>query len=373
MGDNAMNQRTHARTLEEAFEYLTIDGVKDYAVVHAQQFRTAPGEEPDHQNWRWPVLETFFQLLVKNNGSLEVKTSGTTGIPKTMRIGREDLVQSARLTAETFGLQENDRVLHCVPSNFIAGKMMLVRAMALGLDMHIMNPRGSVLGNLNTEDRFRFAAMIPVQLHRAIQEERERVERQFEMILLGGGPVSMALAEDVRELNVQVFQGYGSTETVTHVAMRRLNGPTRSDRYHAIGKVHFGQDDRGCLIVYTPHLSTRAHITNDLVDLVDEHTFRWRGRFDNVILTGGKKVFPEQLEERTGGLLPYPHFFMPIPDDRLGQAIALVIETQEEDPNVVNEVIEILTRVLDPHEMPRRISATRMIQRTKTGKMIRRI
>ena len=355
------------------FTYLTIDGVRDFSAVHAQRFATQEGEEVKPDDWRRPVLETFYQLLVKNNGALEVKTSGTTGTPKEIMIGPEDLVSSAHLTARTFDLHEGDRVLHCLPCNYIAGKMMLVRAMVLELDMHIIDPRGSVMHNLGTTDRFKFAAMIPLQLHRAIQEDPKRVEDQFETILLGGGPVSMALIEDVRELNVKVYQGYGSTETVTHVAMRRSNGPTRSDRYHAIGDVTFERDDRGCLIVHAPHLSTQTHITNDLVDLIDERTFRWRGRSDNVILSGGKKIFPEQLEEKTSGLLPYPHFFLPVPDDRLGQAVALVIETERPGKEAVEEVMELLTKVLHPHELPRRISATRKLRRTRTGKIIRRV
>ena len=359
------------KILGNAFDHLTIDGVRDLAVLHAQKFTTPMGDVPDEN--QLGLLETFYQLLVKNNGSLEVKTSGTTGIPKRLTIVRDDLIASALLTGETFGLQEGDRVLHCLPSQFIAGKMMLVRAMVLGLDLHIIDPKGSVLERLDPDERFRFAAMIPLQLHRAIQEDRDRVEQQFDTILLGGGPVSMALIEDVRELNVKVYQGYGSTETVTHVAMRRLNGPTRSDRYHAIGNCSFYQDDRGCLIVRTPHLSTKQHITNDLADVIDDRTFRWRGRLDNVVLSGGKKIFPEQLEEKTGGVIPYPHFFMGIPHDKLGQAVALVIETEEPDPAAVQEVLDLLSKILHPHEMPRRISATRKILRTRTGKIVRRI
>jgi o-succinylbenzoate---CoA ligase len=367
-------KRGNLRLMEEnLFEFLTIDGTRDYSAVHARAFSTPPGEEPVADDWRRPVLETFYQLLVKNNGALETRTSGTTGTPKMIRIAAEDLVNSARLTASIFDLKTGDRVLHCLPSSHIAGRMMLVRAMVLGLDMHIVDPRGSVLNNIRTEDRFRFAAMVPVQLHRAIQEDQARVERQFDTILLGGGPVSMALVEDLRELKVKVYQGYGSTETVTHVAMRRLNGPTRSDRYHAIGDVTFEQDRRGCLVVHTPHLTTRTHVTNDLADVIDERTIRWRGRFDNVILSGGKKIFPEQLEERTAGLLPFPHFFMSIPNDKLGQAVALVIETDKPDASAVQEVMDILMKVLHPHEMPRRISATRKIMRTRNGKVIRKV
>jgi O-succinylbenzoic acid--CoA ligase len=220
-------------------------------------------------------------------------------------------------------------------------------------------------------DRFRFTAMVPLQLHRIIQEDRERVERQFDTILLGGGPVSDALREDIRDLDVKVYQSYGSTETVTHVALRHLNASDGEDSFTAIGRVHFGRDPRGCLVVYTPHLSIKQHVTNDLVELVDDTRFKWLGRYDNVILTGGKKIFPEQLEARTAGILPYPHYFTSVPDDLLGQAVMLVLETDRPEDEVLPEVLNKLMVTLHPHELPRRVQALRRIKRTSGGKLIR--
>ncbi len=321
--------------------------------------------------WYGPLADTIFHLGVTRKGS-PANTSGTTGPPKSYIIPRRDLVSSARLTGETFGLLPGDRALLCLPCDFIAGKLMLVRAFALGLDLHIIDPRGSVLDNLKVSDRFRFTAMVPLQLHRAIQEDKDRVERQFETILLGGGPVSEALTEDIQKLNVKVYQSYGSTETVTHVALRRLNGDHADDRFKAIGKVHFGRDPRGCLVVYSPHLSVTQHVTNDLVELVDDGHFRWLGRYDNVILSGGKKIYPEQLEARTAGVLPYPHYFTASPDDVLGQCVMLVLESELPQNEVLPEVLEKVMAVLHPHEWPRRVQALKKIERTNSGKVVRR-
>jgi len=153
-----------------------------------------------HTFWG-PIMDTMLQLVMLRKG-LPAATSGTTGPPKWMKIPRRDLVHSARLTGESFGLVPGDRALLCLPCDFIAGKMMLVRAFALELDLHIIDPRGSVLDNLKVPDRFRFTAMVPLQLHRIIQEDRSRVEQQFDTILLGGGPVSEALIEDIADLQV---------------------------------------------------------------------------------------------------------------------------------------------------------------------------
>lgn len=359
------------RTIARAFDSLTVDGKVLGRVEAVEHFNVHDRRGRRDQTWRRAIHDLIFDLTLMGGTSLSVTTSGTTGPPKAMRIPRRDLVNSARLTAKAFGLKEGDRALLCLPCEYIAGKMMVVRAMALGLDLHVIDPEGPVLGNLKVMDRFRFAAMVPMQLHRAIQDDRARVEHQFDTILLGGGPVSKALEEDVQGLKTAVYQGYGSTETVTHVALRRLNGTRPQAGYRAIGDTAFSQDERRCLIVHTPHLTRKQHVTNDLVELIDDHQFLWLGRIDNVILSGGKKFYPEQMEKATAGLIPYPHYFAPIPDDRLGQAVAMVLETGRMPWEVVDEVVPVLMKVLPKHQWPRRIMALHAFDRTPSGKIVR--
>ena len=324
-----------------------------------------------NDNWALDLRDAIHQLI-DDDTTLHARTSGTTGPPKVVDLDHRDLVSSARLTAATFNLRPGDRALHCLPCAFIAGKMMLVRGMVIGLDLHIIDPRGSVLENLDTSDRFAFSAMVPQQLHRAIQEDRPRVERQFDTILIGGGPVSMTLIEDLRSLRTRVAHTYGSTETLTPVAFRESNAVTGpAEVFSAIGATHFGTDERECLIVHTPHLLVKEHVTNDLVELVDPHHFRWLGRADNVILKGGRKIFPEQLEARTAGVLPYPHFFTAMPDDRLGQAVMLVIETDRSAEEVLPEVLDKVTSVLKRHEWPRRVTGVSTLDRNSSGELIR--
>ncbi len=367
-----MPPRSPYPVIAEAFKRLTVDGETMSDLDAFDHFnKLAQRRSTDKHAWYGPLADTVLQLTMFGGRSLSAATSGTTGPPKPHRISRRDLVNSARLTGETFGLKSGDRVLHCLPCDFIAGKMMLVRAFALRLDIHFIDPRGSVLDKLKVDDRFRFTAMVPLQLHRAIQENRARVERQFQTILLGGGPVSEALIEDLRELKVEVFQSYGSTETVTHVALRHLNGAERSDHFTAIGRCHFARDPRGCLVVYTPHLTTKQHVTNDLVELIDDTRFRWMGRHDHVILSGGKKIFPEQLEAKTAGVIPYPHYFTAVQDDVLGEAVMLVLETNRPQNEVLPEVLEKVMATLHPHEWPRRVQALKKIERTSGGKVIR--
>jgi len=353
----------------DRFEEITIDGTRLTRKQSIEHFTALTVSNSEDRVWATSVVKTLNDL--GNNAGLHAQTSGTTGPPKQFTIPPADLVASAQITAATFNLHTGDRVLHCLPSDFVAGKMMLVRGFVLGLDLHVIDPRGSVLEHLNTNDRFRFSAMVPLQLHRALQEDRARVEAQFETILLGGGPVSQALIDDLQGLRAQVHIGYGSTETVTHIAARTLNGPQRSEVFTALGDVQFGRDPRGCLVVYTPHLSVPQHVTNDIAEVIDETHFRWLGRFDNVILSGGKKIFPEQLEAKTTNILPYPHYFAATPDERLGQAVLLVVECPRSEAEMMQEVMPLLVGVLDPHELPRRVRAVPVFDRTTSGKVIR--
>ncbi|MGV3638538.1 MAG: AMP-binding protein [Flavobacteriales bacterium] len=356
--------------LGHLFDRITVDG-RDLTRAEAiQRYMALTDRRSEDHTWASAVVKTLQDL--GDPDGLQATSSGTTGPPKRFTIPRADLVASAQLTAATFGLRANDRVLHCLPSDFVAGKLMLVRAAVLGLDLHVIDPRGSVLEHVWTRDRFRFAAMVPLQLHRALQEDRTRVEDQFETILLGGGPVSQALTDAVQGLRTTVHIGYGSTETVTHVALRTLNGVRASGVFTALGEVSFGRDPRGCLVVYTPHLSVPQHVTNDLAELMDDTHFNWLGRYDNVILSGGKKIFPEQLEAKTAGVIPYAHYFTSTPDERLGQAVLLVLECAKPEAELLSEVMPVLMDVLHPHELPRKVRTIPIFERTSGGKVIRR-
>lgn len=350
------------------FDRLVIDGIERDA-AGTLRYLDELARNSEDPSWAERLHGTAEELM--RNEGLVATTSGTTGPSKRMLIPPTDLLASARLTAETFDLRPGDRVLHCLPAEYVAGKVMLARAFALGLDVRFIDPRGGILTRIAPHECFRFAAMVPVQLHRALEENRARVEQQFETILLGGGPVSDALEELLHGLRTRIVLGYGSTEMVTHVALRDLNGERATHHFTALGDCHFARDPRGCLVAFTPHLSVGQHLTNDLVELIDDTRFRWLGRYDNVILSGGKKIYPEQLEARTAGLLPYPHFFSPTPDEALGQAVMLTIESDRPKEELVSEVMGLLMPHLHPHEWPRRVIVLPRIARTASGKLIR--
>lgn len=351
------------------FTRITLDGdpLEGAAILRWADDRV---ERAANAPWMVALRDTLRELCT-GDGSMVVHTSGTTGPPRHFRVPTRDLIASARLTEQAFGLKAGDRVLGCLPSSFIGGKMMLVRAFVTGLDLRIVEPAGNALEGLGSKERFVFAAMVPLQLHAASAADRKAVERHFARILLGGGPVSDAQLGGLDVLRTPVQLSYGSTETLTHVAVRDLNGPHRAPHFTALDDITFTLDARECLVVRTPHLSVKEHVTNDLVELIDGTRFRWLGRADHVILSGGLKIHPEQLEARTASVIPYPHFFTATPNERLGQAVMLVVGSERPAAEVVAEVTELLQGRLDDHERPRRIQVVKHIPHTPSGKIIR--
>lgn len=351
------------------FQELTVDGKR----LRGQEiiaWTESLIERTRHAPWTID-LRTTCRALVDGEGVLPVRTSGTTGAPKAMELPFADVLASIELTRAAFDLGSGDRALLCLPCEFIGGKLMVARAMVLGLDLHVIDPRGGVMNNLRIRDRFRFATMVPMQLHTALHQDRARVEEQFEMILLGGGPVSNALVDDVRDLRTRIYDGYGSTETVTHIALRKLNGGGTEEYFTTLGNVTVQADEAGRLIADTPHLSTPRHETSDVIEVLDGRHFKWAGRHDHAILSGGRKILPERLEAMTAGVVPYAHFFASRPDERLGQRVVLVVEKDATDGNEREQIIRMVSGMLDEHERPREVIFVPSFVRTPSGKVER--
>ncbi|MCB0794311.1 MAG: AMP-binding protein [Flavobacteriales bacterium] len=353
------------RTLTVEGERLHEDGILGWCDQLVQRF--------DHAPWTLHV-QAVLKELVAADGPLALRTSGTTGIPKEIRVPREDLIASARLTGDSFSLKAGDRVLHCLPSYYVAGKMMWVRAMVLGLDVEVVPPTARAALLRKTDRAIRFSAMIPLQVSTALKERGSAALDGIDILLLGGGPISKDLVCSMQQIATRCFAGYGSTETLTHVALRQLNGGDQASLepvYQALGKVSFTTDEHDRLIIDTPHLSTMRHRTNDVVELIDEHRFIWRGRYDHVILSGGRKFHAEQLEEAVLGLMPWPIFFIGTPDAELGQCVTLVCEGERPGDEELAKHLDRMRRKLDRHAFPRLVIFRERFIRTATGKIER--
>ncbi len=294
--------------------------------------------------------------------TLEVQTSGSTGSPKTIVLKKAQMIHSARATGAHFGLSEGDSALLCLPGAGIAGKMMLVRAMVLGLHLDYVKPSSNPLGD--TLKNYDFAAMVPLQLQNSINQ-LDRIKT----LIVGGAPVSRTLKDQIKKSKTQIFETYGMTETITHIASRRLNGE-EADSFTLLPNIKISQDDRGCLVIDAPNIADEIITTNDLVELEDENSFRWLGRADSVINSGGIKLVPEQIEEKLSGSIADRFFLAGLPDKKLGQKLVLFVENADLNKTELLKNLSSLNN-LSKYEVPKEIVLLGSFAETPTGKILR--
>lgn len=311
----------------------------------------------------------FLMDWIDGKTYIDVKTSGSTSNPKTIRLKKQHMVNSALSSGDFFGITVGDRALHCLPANFIAGKMMLVRAMILGLEIDLVEPGAFPMQQ--TEANYDFAAMTPMQLGNSLKD-LHRIKK----LIVGGAPVSAGLIESLQSVSTAVFETYGMTETVTHVAARQLNrfnnvSEVEGSYFRVLPSVQISTDERGCLVIDAPHIAQATLVTNDLVDLKGDSEFEWLGRVDNVINSGGIKLIPELLEEKFIPVMKDRFFLIGLADEVLGQKLVMVVENAEGEQESYFKLFRDITG-LDKYEIPKEILFTKKFEETENGKVKRK-
>jgi O-succinylbenzoic acid--CoA ligase len=301
------------------------------------------------------AIGTFILDWFDNHDYVAMQTSGTTGAPKTIHVLKQAMVNSAIATGKYFDLPAGIRALHCLPTQFVAGKMMLVRAFLLGWDIDLAEPSSKPLDrNENTYD---FLAMVPLQA----QESIEKLT-QIKKLIFGGAKVNPALTKHLQELSTEVYETYGMTETITHIAAKRVG----EANFETLPNVSVAKDDRGCLVINALSINPEPVITNDVVDIIDDNHFVWLGRYDNVINSGGIKLYPEQIEEKLAASMNGRRFFITAKHDEiLGEKLILAIEGESFDINVD------AFKALNKYEKPKEIVFVPKFIETGSGKLQR--
>ena len=314
-------------------------------------------------------LELFRFLADWFNDSEEmtVQTSGSTGEPKLIRVRKSHMMNSAIATCYQLRLAPGDRVLLCMSLQFIAGKMMVVRSLVAGLDLHLVPPSGFPLKDTNVH--FRFAAMVPMQIYNSLQVslERERLER-IAVLLVGGSAVDPKLETALKAFPNPVYASYGMAETLSHIALRRINGPEASDYYTLLPAVKVFLSEDQCLIIDAPMVSDHRLYTNDHAEMRGDGSFRILGRIDNVINTGGIKVQAETLEAFLSDFIDLPFAISSLPDEKFGEIIILAVEGILDDALLTQT---LHAENLPAHQFPKQIISLDRLPRTESGKVNR--
>ncbi len=314
--------------------------------------------------WEY-ALYRFLQQWMDPSQTIEQFTSGSTGKPKRLQLRKDSLRSSAWNTCTYFDLQPGATALLCLPVDYIAGKMMVVRAFVGGLNLITTTP--SSIPSLPEKIDFDLCSMVPMQLH-ALMEARCSLER-IGTLLVGGAPLPAGLEDALASQPCKIYATYGMAETCSHVAIRKIGNKNNRSVYTAIGKVRFTTDKRGCLVIDADWLEGTV-VTNDLVHLIDKDTFQWLGRIDNVINSGGSKVFPEEVEaviERATGL---QGVVMGVPDPKFGERVVFVLERSSTAISL-ERLHDALAGLLPRFSMPKEIRWIESIPRNSASKVDR--
>ena len=310
-------------------------------------------------------LEEFLAEWNNDSPYVEVKTSGSTGEPKRMMVEKKRMLNSARITCDFLGLKEGDTALLCMSLDYIAGKMMVVRSIERGLKLITVEPSGHPLTKINM--KFVFAAMVPMQVYNSllVPEEKERL-MQIKHLIIGGGAIDEAMEKELREFPNAVWSTYGMTETLSHIALRRISGPEASDWYTPFESVEISLSAEGCLVINAPEVCAETLVTNDIVEIGADNRFRILGRKDNVICSGGIKLQIEEIEHELKPYVRVPYIISKRKDEKFGEVVVLLTEGS------IDEAKAICEKHLPKYHIPKAYVHIDQIPLTETGKPARK-
>ena len=345
--------------LDRSQQRITVEGVT-YTAAEIDRI-SVPESTPEMEHFV-EELKSFLQEWFDPSPTLTVHTSGSTGIPKALCVRKAQMMQSAQMTCRFLGLRAGDSALLCMPLRYIAGKMVVVRALVAQLDLCLAVPSGHPLARIARTPTF--AAMVPLQIYNSIQRKEEQIKLMgIKQLLIGGGAIDTALEQAIRTLPGAIYSTYGMTETLSHIALRRLNGKQASPHYTPLEGVHVALSEAGTLCIEAPLVCDQPLITNDIARLYPDGSFTILGRKDNVINTGGIKIQIEEVEQTLKSILSQPFAITSLPDPKLGERIVLLYTGKAVAP----EKLDILPK----YQRPKAILYTQEIPLTETGKINR--
>lgn len=308
-------------------------------------------------------IEAFLNEWNSSNLTIESTSSGSTGTPKTIQIEKKFMLQSAKKTIDFLKLQKNDTAFLCLSTDTIAGKMMIVRSIVAELKLIVAPIASNSLSDYT--GKVNFTAIVPLQLEYTLKTNPTRFQ-SITSVIVGGAPVSDKLMNELKTNQLTIFQTYGMTETISHVAMRKIGYQT-DEYYHAMPGSSFSLGKESNLIIHSPDIGVDNLETTDFVELLSPTQFSWKGRIDFIINSGGKKIVPEEVEKSLSSLIEIPYFISSIEDDSFGQKLILVIE----GTTSLGFTKTTFSAILPKHQVPKEIIYLNKFIRTSSGKINR--
>ncbi|MBW8334949.1 MAG: AMP-binding protein [Prolixibacteraceae bacterium] len=311
-------------------------------------------------------LFLFLNEWFSDSDYVLAQTSGSTGEPKPIELPKSVMIKSAERTIEYFGLKKRDRLLLSLPCLYIAGKMMVVRAIIGQMNLVTIDPSDDFEILMN--ENFDFGAMVPNQISKILEiaSGKEKLEN-IRNLLIGGSSIPATLETQISRLKSHVVSTYGMTETASHIAIRELSGEKRSDIYDCLPGISVTANENDCLQIHVPEINEPIQ-TNDIAELLSLTTFRILGRADDAIISGGIKYFPETIEKKLVTVIEERFVISSLPDEKLGEKLVLVLEEKQTDIEPINQTLK---KLLPPFERPKAILFLEKFPETSTGKIKR--
>ena len=344
-----MNQNTSYNQPHESFK---LDGVfyDNIGLSNLSQQIISEGEDYTVS------LGVFITKWVDSSTEIELHTSGSTGTPKMVLMSKQAMINSAIATGTHFKLKPGNSALSCLPFEYIAAKMMFVRAYVLGLELDCIKPTSNPLET--SSKNYDFCAMVPLQLENSLP-----YLNLIKTLIVGGAPLSNSLKSKLKNVQTAIYETFGMTETVSHIAVKNIR--KSASLFEVLPSVTIGVDTRNCLKIHAPHLVSTPIQTNDVVKLISSTTFEWFGRYDTIINSGGIKIAPEQLEKQLEGFIKERFFITSDKDNSLGEIVVIVIERSTPFETLNFDILE-------PIKRPKRIYYIDRFKETLSGKIKRR-
>ena len=341
---------------------LLLEG-KEYTFEDISRLIAGGAEAHSPASWD---LYLFLNEWFNDSPVIIVHTSGSTGTPKELIVRKDQMMQSARLTCEFLDLKKGETALLCMNLRYIGAMMVVVRSLVAGLNLIVRPASGHPLADI--KEPLRFVAMVPLQVYNTLQvpEEKERL-KQTDILIIGGGAIDEALEAEIKHLPTAVYSTYGMTETLSHIALRRLNGTLASEHYYPFSSVKLSLSVENTLIIDAPLVCDEILQTNDIARIHPDGSFSILGRKDNVINSGGIKIQAEEIEKKLRLLIPIPFVITSVPDKRLGQAVVLLLAGQPD----IQETEKGIQTILEPYYRPKHILVADCIPQTGNGKVNR--
>ncbi|RLD90680.1 MAG: O-succinylbenzoic acid--CoA ligase [Bacteroidetes bacterium] len=316
-------------------------------------------------SWKKEIFYFIIDWLSESK-TIKVTTSGSTGKPKTLLLYKEYVKRSAEATNLFFDLKKGDKALLCLPVKYIAGKLMIVRALEGKYNLFCVEPS---LTPLFDETFINFSAMTPAQVSSLLSEEQGRLLLdKIDKLIIGGDRIPTPLEKKLQTINTKVWHTYGMTETITHIALRKVNGYEASSWFIPMEHVSLSRQNRQ-MVIDAPAIGVHQMLTNDVVELNQDGSFIVLGRKDNVVISGGIKLFPEAIENKLEEVCKKPFYFLGVSDNVLGCKLVMYVESDE--PIDVDGLKKTISMLLDKYEMPKDIIVKKHFKKTISNKIIR--